>query len=232
MKKLLLIIIISSLSCNSLVEPESEWIILFDGSSLDGWQAIDGSELPYGWNIIDNTLDLTREIGFDENLKSDIKYGSEKFDNFDLYLEWKIPPGGNSGIFYHIQESSEASPEYQIIDDVNYDSIHGISLSPLQKTASYYGMFAADENIKILNPVGQWNTSRIIFTEEQVEYWLNGVKVLSFIPWTDEWYKKKNSGESTNLVDYGEYRDGYIGFQDYGNNISFRNIKIKRINNE
>ena len=65
--------------------------------------------------------------------KIDIIYGAEMFDNFELYLEWKIPPGGNSGIFYHLQEFGGGSPEYQIIDDVNYDSIHGISLTPLQK---------------------------------------------------------------------------------------------------
>ena len=162
-KKIFFSIYFLLISCNSNVQSESEWINLFDGSSTSGWLARDGSNLHSGWKIIDGNLTLTKK-GTEEDEKIDIIYGAEMFDNFELYLEWKIPPGGNSGIFYHLQEFGGGSPEYQIIDDINYDSIHGISLTPLQKTASDYGMYAADPKMKILNPVGQWNSSKIIFT--------------------------------------------------------------------
>jgi len=227
-KKILFLISFLLFSCNSNVQSESEWINLFDGSSISGWLARDGSNLHSGWKIIDGTLTLKKK-GTEEDEKIDIIYGAEMYDNFELYLEWKIPPGGNSGIFYHLQESGGGSPEYQIIDDINYDSIHGISLTPLQKTGSDYGMYAADPKMKILNPVGQWNSSKIIFTEENVEYWLNGNKVLSFTPWSDEWYEKKNNSMWRDNKDYGEFKTGYIGFQDYGNDLSFRNIKIKKL---
>ncbi len=79
------------MSCNSNVESESEWINLFDGSSTSGWLARDGSDLHSGWKIIDGTLTLRKE-GTEEDEKIDIIYGAEMFDNFELYLEWKIPP--------------------------------------------------------------------------------------------------------------------------------------------
>tara|TARA_B100001093_G_C26840953_1_gene1020533 strand:- start:2236 stop:2964 length:729 start_codon:yes stop_codon:yes gene_type:complete len=241
MKKYLIIILILSVSCNSNVESNSEWINLFDGSSKDGWIGRDGSDLHSGWKIIDSVLTLNKQ-GADDYIKTDIIYGSEMFDNFELYVEWKIPVGGNSGIFYHIQENNGGSPEYQLIDDINYASIHDLEpynksvgfenpskLHPLQQTASDYGMYEANSKIKVFNPAGEWNSSRIIFTEKEVEYWLNGKKVLSFTPWSDDWYERKNSGMYRDNKDYGESRTGYIGFQDYGDDLWLRNIKIRKL---
>tara|TARA_X000000368_G_C22825728_1_gene621091 strand:- start:25 stop:753 length:729 start_codon:yes stop_codon:yes gene_type:complete len=240
-KKYLITIFILLVSCNSSVESDSEWINLFDGSSIDGWVARDGSDLHSGWKIIDSVLTLNKQ-GADDYFKTDIIYGSEMFDNFELYVEWKIPIGGNSGIFYHLQETGGGSPEYQIIDDINYASIHDLvpynksvgfenpsKLHPLQQTASDYGMYEANSKMKIFNPAGEWNSSKIIFTEKQVEHWLNGKKVLSFTPWSEEWYERKSSGMYRDNEDYGEYRTGYIGFQDYGNDLWLRNIKIRKL---
>ena len=186
------------------------------------------------------------ESDYDYKGSRDIIYGAEEFDNFELYVEWKIPVGGNSGIFYHIKEGyggpPEVSPEYQLIDDENYASIHDLvayntsvgfenpaELHPLQQTASDYAMYAADPTMKELNPAGEWNSSKIVFTEAQVEYWLNGKKVLSFVPWSDDWYARKNSGKWDSTPDYGKFKTGYIGFQDHGSNLWFRNIKIRRL---
>ena len=79
------------------------------------------------------------------------------------------------------------------------------------------------------SPAGQWNNSKIIFTETNAEYWLNGKKVLSFVPWSEDWYKKKNSGKWDNTPDYGKFKSGYIGFQDHGSDLWFRNIKIRKL---
>jgi len=249
-KKLLVSIFFILISCNSADKPDGKWISLFDGSSLEGWRAYNGSEMPPGWKIIDSVLTFKTEQILEQDFNyrgsRDIIYGTEKFDNFELYVEWKIPVGGNSGIFYHIQEgydaTGEVSPEYQLIDDINYASIHDITsynksvgfenpskLHPLQSTASDYAMYEADAKIKTLNPAGFWNTSKIIFTEKQVEHWLNGEKVLSFVPWSQEWYKKKKSGKWRNKKGYGEFKNGYIGFQDHGSNLWFKNIKIKKL---
>lgn len=232
-------------------EESDGWIYLFDGTSLDGWRAYNGDKMPPGWTIVNNELTFDTELGLEQNYKGgkDIIYGAEEFDNFELYVEWKLPKGGNSGIFYHLKENIEnagppqIAPEYQLIDDENYASIHDLTeynkslgytekpeeLKPLQQTASDYAMHAADAEKKVLHPVGEWNNSKIVFTPQRVEHWLNGKMVVSFVPWTDEWNEKKNSGKWGLSEHYGKYKTGYIGFQDHSSPIWFRNIKIRKL---
>jgi hypothetical protein len=263
MKRIVIIFLVSAIviSCDksqkkneetnktaNAVKEENEWIILFDGTSLDGWRAYNGDALPPGWVAKDGELTFDTELGLEQDYTGgkDIIYGKEEFENFELYLEWKLPEGGNSGIFYHLKEGydgpSGISPEYQLIDDINYARIHDLTaynsslgyeppeeLHPLQKTAADYAMYAADENQKKLNPVGEWNSTRIIFTPEKVEYWLNGKKVVSFLPWSDDWNAKKNSGKWKDSPDYGRFKSGYIGLQDHASPIWFKNIKIKKL---
>jgi len=229
-------------------EETSKWISLFDGTSTKGWRAYNGDHLPPGWIAKNGELTFDTKLGLEQDYKGgkDIIYGDEEFENFELYLEWKLPEGGNSGIFYHIKEGYDAppvvSPEYQLIDDVNYAKIHDLTeyntslgyidnpneLKPLQQTASDYAMHPAKAN-KILNPIGEWNSSKIVFTPERVEHWLNGKIVLSFVPWSEDWYKKKNSDKWKNSVDYGKFTKGYIGLQDHASPIWFRNIKIRKL---
>ncbi len=238
---------------SSTVPTETEtndWIYLFDGSSTEGWRAYNGDKLPPGWAIKDSALTFSTEQILEEDYdykgSKDIIYGAEEFDNFELYVEWKIPAGGNSGIFYHLKEGYDGppvvSPEYQLIDDEGYTKIHDITdynkslgytenpeeLKPLQQTASDYAMHPASHD-KILHPVGEWNSSKIVFTPQKVEHWLNGQKVLEFVPWSDEWYEKKNSDKWKNSPDYGKFKTGYIGFQDHGSDLSFKNIKIRKL---
>lgn len=228
---------------------ENDWTYLFDGTSLDGWRGYNMDSLPPGWTIEDLTLTFDTELGLEQNYEGgkDIIYGAEEFDNFELYLEWKIPAGGNSGIFYHLKEGyagpPEVAPEYQLIDDENYAKIHDLTgynsqfgvehpeqLQDWQRTGADYAMYTVqDDSQKILHPAGEWNSSKIVFTPEKVEHWLNGEKLLEFVPWSEDWEKKKNSGKWDNAPDYGKFKSGYIGLQDHSSPIWFRNIKIKRL---
>ena len=229
----------------------SDWIYLFDGVSTEGWRAYNGEALPPGWIAKDSMLTFDTELGMEQDYTGgkDIIYGLEEFDNFEFYVEWKIPEGGNSGIFYHLKEGipdagpPDISPEYQLIDDEGYAAIHDLTtyntsmgvkesvkdLQDWQKTASDYAMHPADDSQKILHPVGEWNTTRIIFTPQKVEHWLNGKMVVSFVPWSDEWNAKKNAGKWKDADLYGSFKTGYIGFQDHSSPIWFRNIKIKKL---
>ncbi len=236
-------------SCTkSSVQESDEWIILFDGSSVEGWRAFNGDSLPPGWIAKNGELTFDTQLGLEQDYKGgvDIIYGKEEFENFELYLEWKLPEGGNSGIFYHLKEGYDSPtgicPEYQLIDDINYARIHDLTeyntslgyenpsmLHPLQKTGADYAMYPADDSQKQLNPVGEWNSSRIFFTPEKVEYWLNEKMVVSFVPWSDEWNEKKAAGKWKDSPDYGRFKAGYIGLQDHASPIWFRNIKIKKL---
>ena len=234
----LLIVICLLISCKQASKKNaSEWISLFDGTSLNGWRAYNGDEMPPGWMIIDSVLTFTTdqimEEDYDYKGSRDIIYGASEFDNFELYLEWKIPKGGNSGIFYHLKEGydgpPEVAPEYQLLDDKNYEEVHNYKLKDWQKTGADYAMYSPDTSEKILNPIGEWNSSTIVFTPKRVDHWLNGRKVLSFIPWSEDWYKRRNSGKWSGAPDYAKYKTGFIGLQDHGSNLYFRNIKIKNL---
>lgn len=213
----------------------NDWLYLFDGSSTDGWRAYNGESLPPQWLIEDGalTFDTEKRLESDKKGGKDIIYAAEEFDNFELYLEWKIPEGGNSGVLYHIQEGdwgmAEVSPEYQLLDDLKWEEINEATLEDWQKTGADYAMYAPDVTQKIVKPAGEWNTSRIIFTPEQVEHWLNGKKIVSFTPWTEDWVNRKAEGKWKDFPIYGTFKKGFIGLQDHDSPLWFKNIKIKKL---
>jgi len=247
-------LILSSIlfSCNN--NKQSDWIYLFDGKTTNGWRGYNSDKIPPGWIASEGMLMFDRgkfELELEQDYVGgrDIIYTNEEFDEFELYFEWKIPEGGNSGIFYHVNEGyngpHEASPEYQLIDDLNYASIHDLraynesfgesepeKLQDWQKSGTNYAMHIVPKVVdKKLNPAGEWNSSKIIFTKQNVEHWLNGVNIISFVPWSDEWKKLRDSGKWNDYPDYGKFKTGYIGIQDHGSSLWFKNIKLKRIKN-
>ena len=207
---------------------DSEWIYLFDGKDASGWRSFNGEKLPESWVVEDGTL---KSLGQGGDIGGDIVYGKQAFDNFELSLEWKISEGGNSGIFYHVQEGEQYTapyqnaPEYQLIDDLSFSG----PLEDWQKLGADYAMYPADPTQKIVKKAGEWNSSRIIFTDEMVEYWLNGKKVVSFVPWSDDWNKRRASDKWMDYPDYGKFKNGLIGLQDHGSFIWFRDIKIRKL---
>lgn len=243
---LLALLSVGILSCSSGTKTENTetakaedegWIYLFDGTSTDGWRAYNGDKLPPQWTIDEDgalTFDTEKRLEEDMQGGKDIIYGAEEFDNFELYLEWKIPEGGNSGIFYHLKENEpggppEISPEYQLLDDLKWEEINNAKLEEWQKTGADYAMHVPDTTQKIVKPAGEWNTSRIIFTPEKVEHWLNGKKIVEFVPWSDDWYARKAAGKWKNSPKYGSFKTGYIGLQDHDSPLWFKNIKIRKL---
>ena len=232
LKYILIVLLFFTISCE---KNESEWIDLFDGKSTDGWRAYNGKEIPEKWAAIDG------ELTFDTDLKledewiggGDIIYYKEEFEYFELYLEWKLPKGGNSGVFYNVQEGFQApyaiSPEYQLLDDIGWEEINNAKLEEWQKAGANYAMHEADLSKKQLNPAGEWNSSKILYTEKKVQHWLNGKLLLEFVPYSKEWYLKRDSGKWDDYPDYGKFKKGYIALQDHDSPIWFRNIKIRKL---
>ena len=225
-------IIIFFIGCNS--SKDSEWIYMFDGKTTDGWRGYNKETLPKKWEVINGELTFNTELKLEKDWDggNDIIYYKEQFENFELYLEWKLPKGGNSGVFYHVQEGYIAphniSPEYQILDDDGWEEINNAKLKNWQKAGANYGMH--EPNIsKKLNPSGQWNSSRIIHDNNKVEHWLNGKIILSFFKDSDDWNKKRNSEIFLDKTDYGKFKKGYIALQDHDTPIWFRNIRIKKL---
>ncbi len=206
----------------------ADWIILFDGEDASGWRSYNEESLPDGW-IVENGM--LKSLGQGGDIGGDIVYGNREFGNFELSLEWKISEGGNSGIFYHVQEGDQyeaayyTAPEYQIIDDIGFPD----PLEDWQSLGADYAMYVADPEKKIVKPAGEWNTSRIVFTEDNAEYWLNGEMVLSFDPWSADWQERKETGKWKDFPEYGAHKTGLIGLQDHGSEIWFKNIKIREL---
>ncbi len=249
MKNLMLLLLVVFASCKTekkednnqsaaeetIATKPTEWISLFDGTTTEGWRAYNAEDLPPQWVIEDGTLTFDTEKRTEANRKggNDIIYAAEKFDNFELAWEWKIPEGGNSGMLYHINEGDwsipEVSPEYQMLDDFKWEAINNAKLEDWQKTGADYAMYVPDKDQKNAKPAGEWNTSRVIFTPENVEHWLNGKKILSFVPWSDDWEKRKSEGKWKDSPKYGTFKSGYIGFQDHDSPLWLKNIKIKKL---
>jgi hypothetical protein len=232
LKYTLIVLLFFTISCE---KNESEWIDLFDGKSTDGWRAYNGKEIPQKWAAVDGELTFDTDLKLENEWKGggDIIYYKEEFEYFELYLEWKLPKGGNSGVFYNVQEGFQApyaiSPEYQLIDDLGWEEINNAKLEEWQKAGANYAMHEADLSKKQLNPAGQWNSSRILYTAKKVQHWLNGELLLEFEPYSKEWLLKRDSGKWDDYPDYGKFRRGYIALQDHDSPIWFRNIKIRKL---
>lgn len=212
-------------------EKDEQWQYLFDGENAEGWRGFNEKNadgLPEGWVVENGTL---KSLGKGGDIGGDIVYGEEKFENFELYLEWKISQEGNSGVFYHVVEDEAydspyyAAPEYQIIDQKGFPQ----ELKPWQSIGADYGMYDPEYDEDNLKEVGEWNTTRIRFTQDKVTYWLNGQKTVEFEPWSEEWEQRKKEGKWKDFPDYGTAKSGLIGLQDHGSYTWFRNIKIKKL---
>ncbi len=239
MKKIFFILALAGavFSCeqkpNTLTSKEKAdgWVLLFDGQTMNGWRDFNGTSLTGPWEVQDGTI-WTDGEGDDGNgyIVTDREYA-----NFDLKWEWKIARGGNSGMIYHAVEGPQykvpyvTGPEYQIIDDDNWEEVNGYPLEPWQRCAVDYAMYVPDFETRILKPAGQWNQSEIIFDNGHVTYLLNGKVTVEFDAWTPDWYARKDAGKWGHAPEYGLSRTGHICIQDHGYPAWFRNLKIKEL---
>src|SRR5258708_7111932 len=200
---------------------EGGWKSLFDGKTTAGWRGYRQKTLPDGWQVVDGAL--TR-VGKGGDIVSD-----GEFENFELTLDWKIAPGGNSGIFYRVVEHDEdtemwmAAPEYQLIDDTGYPG----KLKPTQKTAANYDL--QPPGVDATRPAGSWNSTRILVNGSHVEHWLNGQLIVAYELWSDEWNRLVAQSKFKDHPRYARARKGRIGIQDHGAAASFRNIRIREL---
>jgi hypothetical protein len=212
---------------NNLTKQEKEqgYNLLFDGQTMNGWRTYQNKKND-SWSVNNGTLHCKGSAENYGGISADL-ITVDQFENFDLSVDWKISPKGNSGILYMVQEDSASSyltgPEYQIVDDKNF----GEPLEDWQKTAADYAMYAAPTAEP--RAVGEWNNTRILVNDNHVEHWLNGKKVVEYELYSDDWQKRKMSGKWKDTPAYGMTKKGHISFQDHGSESWFKNIKIKRL---
>jgi hypothetical protein len=208
---------VPALNALSRSEQSEGWRLLFDGRSTAGWRLYDKASAPEGWQAINGELVRTGRGG-------DI-ITTESFRNFDLSLEWKLQPAGNSGVFYRAALGSDAiyfsAPEMQILDD----RAHVDGKSDLTSAGAVYGLYPARDGVA--RPVGEWNTARILVNGNHVEHWLNGQQIAAYELGSDDWSRRVASSKFKQWPEYGKAAEGHIGLQDHGDFVAYRNIKIR-----
>lgn len=212
---------------NTLTEAEKKagWKLLFDGKTINGWRAYQNKKTD-SWMAMDGVIHCKGSKEDKSDLRADL-ITDKQYENFELSIEWKISPQGNSGIIYLATEQHHAAyetgPEYQLIDDLNFPE----KLEDWQKTGANYAMDPAPTAKP--KKVGEWNTTKIVVNKGHVEHWLNGKKIVEYQIGSDKWNKEKATGKWKSAPDYGVSKKGHIALQDHGSEAWFRNIKIKEL---
>jgi 3-keto-disaccharide hydrolase len=192
------------------------WRLLFDGTTTAGWRGYRQETLPSGWQAIDGSLTRVGEAG-------DIVTADE-FGDFELTVEWKLAANGNSGVFFRVVEDDPVmwhmAPEYQVIDNA-----YKPPLKPGQYAGANYDLDPPSRDAT--RSIGSWNQTRLLVRGAHVEHWLNGVKVVEYELWTPDWERRVRESKFKDFPSYGRARRGHIGLQDHGDNVAFRNIKIR-----
>ena len=225
------------------------YYVLFDGTSLNGWRGYGKDNVPSRWTVEDGCIKFSGTgTGEGQTGEGGDLIFARKFKNFILELEWKVSKGGNSGIFYLAQEvktvredGSEkyepiyiSSPEYQVLDNANHpDAFLGVDGN--RQSASLYDMIPAKPQNS--NAFGEWNKAKIMVYKGTVVHGQNDANVVEYHLWTDQWTQmlqaSKFSQEKWPLAFEllnncgGENHEGYFGLQDHGDDVWYRNIRIK-----
>jgi hypothetical protein len=202
-------------------EKSAGWRLLFDGTTTIGWRNYMKTGPVVGWEAREGALTRVGSGG-------DIVF-NEKFRNFELMLEWRLDPAspraGNSGIFIRAIEGPDAiyygAPEVQVLDDTK----HPDGKSELTSAGSNFGLHPAPRGV--VKPVGEWNTVRLVVNGNHVEHWLNGRKIVEYELNSPEWKALVARSKFNQWPEYGQAAEGYIGLQEHGSFVAFRNIKIR-----
>ena len=198
----------------------SEWTVLFDGKTVKGLRGYKQSGFPDSWEVVDGTLKTVPGHGVD-------LISEEVYKNFELELEWKVPKGGNSGIFYFATEEGDyiwqSAPEMQVVDDEK----HTDGKNTLTSAGALYALIAPSANV--VKPVGEFNQVRIKVKNNHVEHWLNGTKIVEYVYGSDMIWDLVSKSKFNKMPLFAKASEGHIGLQGDHGLIWYKNIRIRRL---
>jgi hypothetical protein len=203
----------------------SGWQNLFDGSSTTGWHTYGKTTAGARWKVTDGAISIDTSVKEGGDLVT-----NQSFENFDLKLEWKIAPKGNSGIIFLVQEDTvkykrtyNSGPEMQVLDNDG----HPDGKITKHRAGDLYDLIkSVSEPVK---PVGEWNQAEIIVNKGKLDLILNGVTTVSTTLWDDGWKKLVAGSKFKDMPNWGTFSSGKIALQDHGNAVWYRNIQIKKL---
>lgn len=228
----LIISLMATAQHNTLTKQEKKagWQLLFDGKTNKGWHTFNKTTIGSAWQVKDDALmlDASQKENWQTKGGGDI-VSDEAYDNFHLKLEWKIATNGNSGIILFIQEDTkykyawETGPEMQVLDNAGHPDAKIIK----HRAGDLYDLISCSR--ETVKPAGEWNQVEIISKDGLIEFYLNSEKVVSTTFWNDDWKKLIAGSKFKSMPDFGKFPKGRIGLQDHGDNVWFRNIKIRKL---
>jgi len=217
---------------NMLTEEEKNagWQLLFDGTSKSNFHVFNKKTDGSAWQVADGALHLdttTRNKG--KIVGGGDLVTNDEYESFDLKLEWKIDPGGNSGIMFYVQEGPSfgetyhTGPEMQVLDNAAHPDAKIIK----HRAGDLYDLVTSSpETVK---PAGEWNQVEVISNKGALEFHLNGTKILATTMWDDAWKKIIAASKFKQWSGFGTYKKGRIALQDHSNSVWYRNMKIKKL---
>ncbi len=219
---------------NALTEAEKAdgWKLLFDGKSMEHFRNMKKQTIGKGWIIDDGAIHLNakqNEKGHWQSEDGGDLITKDQYENFEFACEWKINNCGNSGIMFNVLESDsvnyvwESGPEMQVLDNVCHPDTKYVT----HRAGDLYDMIESKYPASL--PAGSWNQVRIKSLNGQVEFWLNGLKVVEFEMFTDEWTEMIANSKFKSMKHFGQYKKGHISLQDHSDKVWYRNIKIKEL---
>jgi len=207
------------LAAGLAVAGEEGFVSLLEGDVRAHWRGYGDKNWPSGWVLEDGVLHRADKGG-------DIMT-TDAYADFELRLEWKISPGGNSGIIYRASTGDSAAyfsgPEYQILDNKGHPNGKNAKTS----AASLYALYAPTSDVS--KPAGEWNKARIVVLGNHVEHWLNDQKVVEYELGSDDWKRRVADSKFAEWPKFGKNRQGHIALQDHGDLVWYRNIRIRRL---
>ena len=208
-------------------EQNAGWKLLFDGRTPNGWHGYNMQGIPDVWAIEDGTFTVNSVGGGEEqDIITDGIYR-----NFAFTVEYKLSVGSNSGIIFQVKEDTiytfpyETGPEFQLIDDSNRPPERRVP--PLSSHGANYAMY--EPKAQPYNPAGEWNRLMLVVNDNKVVQLINGIEVVSYEKYSDEWLELRNSGKWNDFPDYGKFDEGHISLQNHGTKLWFRSIKLKEL---
>lgn len=212
---------------NTLTEAEraAGWQLLFDGETLDGWRGYQRDSAPDGWTVKDDALHFRGEV---PNSTSIIT--TDQFGHFELRLEWKIAPEGNSGVIYRVTEAAKSAArtglEYQVLDN----AVHAGNDAPTREAGALYGLYAPSRDVT--RPVGEYNETRIVVRGPHVEHWMNGTKLVEAEIGSDAWSERVAGTKFADWPHFAQATKGHIALQDHNHPVWYRDIKLRPLSPE
>lgn len=222
-----LLLTVMSYSSLEAQQKSKGFVSLFDGKTLQGWHTYGKTFTGKGWKVEDGAIHFDPKSKQDDSgdLVTDKEYG-----NFHLKIDWKVAPGSNSGILFHINEDAakynqtySTGPEMQVIDNDGHPDGKIIK----HRAGDLYDLVkSSSEPVK---PVGQWNTAEIISNKGKLEFILNGIKIVSTTQFDENWKTLIANSKFAKWAGFGIFKTGKISLQDHGEEVWFRNVMIKEL---